>query len=74
MVASWSQATVFLASYVRKSQERNGKNEFLLTSFCHWLISRPRVCGRKLEVHMHISSRMHDYSCNMPHTLMGYTH
>ena len=31
MVASWSQATVFLASYAQKSQERNGKkaNEIL---------------------------------------------
>ena len=24
-----------------------------LTSFCHWLISCPRVCGRKLKVRMH---------------------
>ena len=23
-----------------------------LTSFCHWLISRPHVCGRKLELRM----------------------
>ena len=31
MVASWNQATVFLASCARKSRERNGKkaNEFL---------------------------------------------
>ena len=31
MVASWSQVTVFLASYARRSRERNGKksNKFL---------------------------------------------
>ena len=32
-----------------------------LTSFCHWLISRPHVRGRKLEVHMRIRHYMpHD--------------
>ena len=42
MVASWSQATVFLASYARKSRERNVKkaNEFLpladKSSTCLW--------------------------------------
>ena len=50
MVASWSQATVFLASCAQKSREKTARR---LTSFCHWLISRPRVCGRKLEVRMH---------------------
>ena len=52
-----SQATVFLASYTRKSQERSGKK-----ANDHWLINHPHVCDRKLEVRM----RMHTYSCNMP--------
>ena len=49
MVASWSQATVFLASCARKSRERNSKKA---KEIWYWLISRPRACGRKLKVRM----------------------
>ena len=62
MVALHSQANVFLASYTQKSRERNCKKA---NKFWHWLISRPCICGRQLEVLMHIR---HDYSCSMPHT------
>ena len=71
MVASWSQVTVFLASCTWKSWERNGKKA---NKFCHWLISRLRVCGRTLQVRMHICLCMHDYLCNMPHTLANVMH
>ena len=69
MVALWSQVTVFLTYYARKSRERNCKKT---NKFCNWLTSCLRICDRKLEVCMRTRLCMHDYTCNMFHTLMGY--
>ena len=73
MVASWSQAAVFLASYAQKSREENGKkaNKFLPLAD---LVVHVFVAGSWKCACTFVSARMTIYSYNMPHTLMGNTH